>query len=160
MRLVVFAVCVLVLLAPMWVKSADGEPYLHYTHYRHPPNVALAYVGMLGLADAGTRHGNKTLQRWQDADGNWHYSDVANAVAGSEAVSAADLGATNFVRRDGKDKGSYIAVGYAIAGLALAGLLWGLPSLLRLVAGARLPQRAVRDTRDPSRPIDYVPPGD
>ena len=106
MRFVVFVVCVLVLSAPLWVKSAGGEPYLHYTHYRHPPNVALAYVGMLGLADAGTRHGNKTLLRWQDADGNWHYSDGANAVAGSEAVSAAELGAANFVRRDGKDKGN------------------------------------------------------
>jgi hypothetical protein len=68
------------------------------------------------------------------------------------------LGTTNFLRNDGKDRGDFMLLGYAIAGLLVLGLLWSLPTVLRTVFGLRLPQRRVRDKRDADKPIDYVPP--
>jgi hypothetical protein len=158
MRWLVFVVALLGLSAPLWLKDAGGQPYLHFAQYQYPPNLALAYVRIAGLGDGGTQHGSKSLQRWQDADGNWHYSDSKNAVAGSETVNADQLGTSNFLRKDGKDRGDFMMAGYAVMGLLALGLLWSLPVVARALFGVRLPQRAVRDKRDLEKPIDYVPP--
>jgi len=156
MRWLVFVVALLGLSAPLWLKDAGGEPYLHFAQYQYPPNLALAYVRIAGLGDSGTQQGSKALQRWQDADGNWHYSDAKNAVAGSETVTADQLGTSNFLRKDGKDRGDFIMVGYAVIGICALALLWSLPAVLRTLFGLRLPQRAVRDKRDLDKPIDYT----
>lgn len=158
MRWLVFLIAVLGLSAPLWLKGSSGQPYAHVSHYLYPPNIALAYVRIAGLGDGGTQEGTKSMQRWQDAEGNWHYSDAKNAVAGSETVSADALGTTNFLRKDGKDRGDFMVAGYAILGVLVVALLWSLPAVLRTLFGLRLPQRAVRDKRDPGKPIDYVPP--
>lgn len=157
MRWLVFVVAVLGLSAPIWLKDSGGQSYATVSQYLYPPSIALAYVRIAGLGDGGTQEGTKNMQRWQDADGNWHYSDAQSAAAGSETVSADKLGTTNFLRKDGKDRGDFMMVGYAVMGLLALGLLWSLPAVLRTLFGLRLPQRAVRDKRD-ARPIDYVPP--
>jgi hypothetical protein len=158
MRWLVFVIAVLGLSAPLWLKEGTGQPYLHFSQYLYPPNVALAYVRIAGLGERGTQQGKKAMQRWQDADGNWHYSDAQNAVAGSETVNADDLGTTNFLRKDGKDHGNFMMAGYAVMGILGLGLLWSLPAVLRPLFSLRLPQRAARDKRDDGKPIDYVPP--
>jgi hypothetical protein len=159
MRWIVFVVAMLGLSAPLWLKDGGGQPYAHVSHYLYPPNIALAYVRMAGLGDGGTQQGMKSLQRWQDAEGNWHYSDAKHAAAGSETVSANDLGNVNFLRKDGKDHGDFMMAGYVVLGLLALALLWSLPVVVRTLFGLRLPQRAARDKRDPGKAIDYVPPG-
>ncbi len=80
-------VLVLALAGPFFLKGPDGKPLMEIDSVlagiRNQWNRLVADTGRsVGIEDAG----KVEVHRWQDEDGNWHFSDEANPQGESEVI--------------------------------------------------------------------------
>ena len=90
MKLFVKLMALIVVLAvagPFFIKGPDGRPLMEIGEVA--ASIKRQWNAM--VVDAGRRVGNEDagkveVYRWQDADGNWHFSDEENPRGESELI--------------------------------------------------------------------------
>ena len=78
---------VLALAGPFFIKGPDGKPLITVASLKSSISAQWKRFTVdtgrsMGIEDAG----KVDVHRWQDENGNWHFSDEANPEGGSEVI--------------------------------------------------------------------------